>query len=390
MTRIRALAVVTCFALLVFSAFSVSAMEIVSGPVIQLTDETEITLTFESLLPGMSSVEYGKTADLGQSTQLFYALDSLHRHVLKDIDVNTEYFYRIIVEDFLGNRSVEEGVFVSPALGEIGSLAIHGDSQGLIISWNRAFGAASYEVQRGNDAAGPFETIATVDTTVFRDESVEDVGAAFYVVVPVASDGTKGDPSPATAPEFVTIDIKEWVNRDGISWDSNPSDQNLDATGWGFPAEELPKGDFTLQWDSATEVPFKGLYTADGEQNTITVNEQVIKVPAGSYRGVWLLVASTHGDSLGGQLTFNYQDGSQETHEISATDWCLGQPVGGEKMLLKPPYRMDQNGRDNLGCGMWLMPEYAVNPDLVLESIVLPKDPSGQTALHVFGITLRL
>lgn len=365
-------------------------MEIVSGPVIQLTDENEITLTFESVLPGMSTVAYGKTADLGESTQLFYALDSFHRHVLSNIDVNTEYFYQITVEDFLGNRSVEEGVFVSPALGDIDSLSIHGGSQGLILSWNRAFGASSYEVQRGNDADGPFETIGTIETTVFVDETVADVGATFYVVIPVASDGTKGDPSPVTAPEFITIDIKEWVNRDGISWDDNPSDQNLDATGWGFPAEELPKGDFTLQWDGTTEVPFKGLYTADGEENTITVNEQVIQLPAGSYSGVWLLVASTHGDSMGGQLTFNYQDGSQETHELSATDWCLGQPLAGEKMLLKPSYRMDQNGRDNLGCGMWLMPEFPVNSALVLESIVLPKDPSGQTALHVFGITLRL
>ena len=147
----------------------------------------------------------------------------------------------------------------------------------------------------------------------------------------------------------------------------------MDATGWGFPAEELPKGDFTLLWDSTTEVPFKGFYTADGEKNTITVNAQVISVPPGSYRGLWLLVASTHGDTIGGELILNYRDGSQDVYQVSATDWCLGNPIGGEKMLIKPPYRMDQNGRDNLSCGMWLMEEYQVNPDLILESTVLPK-----------------
>lgn len=390
MKRLRVLMAVTCLALLAFGATSVSALEILSGPFIQLTDENEITLTFQTQLPGMSRVEYGTTAELGESTDLFYALDSFHRHVLQNIEVDTEYYYHIIVEDFLGNRSVQEGVFVSPALGEIHTLAIHGDGQGLILSWNRAFGAASYEVQRGTSTSGPFETIATVEGTSYRDESVENVGSAFYVVVPIARDGQKGEPSAATAPEFITIDIKEWVNRDGISWDSNPSDQNLDATGWGFPAEELPKGDFTLLWDSTTEVPFKGFYTADGEKNTITVNAQVISVPPGSYRGLWLLVASTHGDTIGGELILNYRDGSQDVYQVSATDWCLGNPIGGEKMLIKPPYRMDQNGRDNLSCGMWLMEEYEVNPDLILESIVLPKDPAGDTELHVFGITLRL
>lgn len=390
MKRIRAFMVATCLALFVLGTASVAATEIVSGPFIELTDENEITLSFETLLPGMSSVEYGKTAELGQSTQLFYALDAFHQHVLPNIDVNTEYYYHIIVEDFLGNKLTVEDVFVSPALGDLGAVSIHGDSQGLILSWSGAFGAASYEVQRGTSEAGPFETIATVETTQFRDETVEDVGSVYYTIVAVTSDGAKGDPSPVAAPEYITIDIKEWVNNDGIAWDGMPSDQNLDGTGWGFPAEELPKGDFTLRWDSATEIPFIGLYTADGEENNIAANEQVLQVPAGSYKGIWFLLASTHGDSIGGQLTFNYKDGTQQVHEVSVNDWCLGQPIGTEKMLLKPSYRMDQNGRDNLACGMWLMPEFSVDPDLVLESIVLPKDPSGDTTLHVFGITLRL
>lgn len=390
MKRIRAFALVTCLALIVCGTIGVAATDIVSGPSIQLTDENEITLTFETVQPGMSSLQYGKTIELGQSTPLFYALDAFHKHVLPDIEVDTEYYYEIVVEDFLGNRSVIDSVFQSPALGDVSNVSIHGDSQGLILSWSGAFGAAGYEVLRGTSEDGPFEAIATVETTSFRDETVEDVGSAYYVVVAVTSDGAKGDPSPATAPEYITIDIKEWVNNDGIAWDDKPSDQNLDGIGWGFPAEELPHGDFALRWDSATEVPFKGFYTDDGEANNIKANEQEIRVPAGSYRGVWLLLTSTQGDSTGGQLTLNYQDGTQQVYDVSVTDWCLGQPADNEKMLLKPPYRMDQNGRDNLACGMWLMPEYAANPDSMLESIVLPKDPSGDTNLHVFGITLRL
>lgn len=389
MKRLRVLMALTCLAL-VFGTTSVSAIEIISGPFIQLTDENEVTLTFQTRLPGMSRVEYGTTADLGQTTELFYALDSFHRHVLQDIEVDTEYYYRIIAEDFLGNRTIEEGVFVSPALGDVHTLQIHGDGEGLVLTWNRAFGAVSYEVQRGTSASGPFEAIATVEGISYRDESVENVGSAFYVIVPIARDGEKGDPSEVAAPQFITLDLKEWVNRDGISWDSNPSDQNLDSTGWGLPAEELPKGDFTLRWDSTTEVPFKGFYTADGEKNTITVDGQVIPVPPGSYRGLWLLVVSTHGDTIGADLILNYRDGSQDVYKVSATDWCLGSPVAGEKMLIKPPYRMSQTGRENLSCGVWLLEEYEVNPDLILESIVLPKDPPGETELHILGITLRL
>ena len=60
------------------------------------------------------------------------------------------------------------------------------------------------------------------------------------------------------------------------------------------------------------------------------------------------------------------------------------------KILIRPPYRMSQTGRENLSCGVWLLEEYEVNPDLILESIVLPKDPPGETELHILGITLRL
>ena len=135
MKRLRVLMALTCLAL-VFGTTSVSAIEIISGPFIQLTDENEVTLTFQTWLPGMSRVEYGTTADLGQTTELFHALDSFHRHVLQDIEVDTEYYYRIIAEDFLGNRTIEEGVFVSPALGDVHTLQIHGDGEGLVLTWN--------------------------------------------------------------------------------------------------------------------------------------------------------------------------------------------------------------------------------------------------------------
>ena len=88
-------------------------------------------------------------------------------------------------------------------------------------------------MQRGTSASGPFEAIATVEGISYRDESVENVGSAFYVIVPIARDGEKGDPSEVAAPQFITLDLKRVgkPGRDFLGQQSVRSELRLNRMG---------------------------------------------------------------------------------------------------------------------------------------------------------------
>lgn len=183
---------------------------------------------------------------------------------------------------------------------------------------------------------------------------------------------------------FTLVDIEDWVNNDGISWIEYPGDQDFDGGGWGFPAEELPDGDFEVVWDENTIVPFKGLLKDDGWGNNIEADGQEISLPAGNYAGVWILASNHHGATTDTPITFHYRDGSITEGIINAGDWC-GSPVADEKMVLKPAYRHDPSGVTGPSCGLWLLPRFDLDPSKELVSLTLPVADK----FHVFGITLQ-
>lgn len=182
---------------------------------------------------------------------------------------------------------------------------------------------------------------------------------------------------------YVLVDLIDWFNNDGISWDEWPGDQNLDGGGWGFPAEELPDGDFEVAWDAETLIPFFALYKEDGWGNNVEAEGQTIELPQGNYTGAWILAVHHHGASTGAPIAFNYTDGSATEAEIYAGDWC-GSPVADEVMVLRPTHRHDAGGDTGPSCGVWLLPKFELDPAKRLESVTLPDEPR----FHVFGITL--
>jgi len=182
---------------------------------------------------------------------------------------------------------------------------------------------------------------------------------------------------------FVLVDLIDWFNNDGISWNEWPGDQNFDGGGWGFPAEELPDGDFEVLWDEETIVPFFAFYKDDGWGNNVEAEGQSIDLPHGNYSGAWILAANHHGSTEGAPIVFNYSDGTATAGEVYAGDWC-GNPVGSEKMVLRPTHRHDASGDTGPSCGIWLLPMFELDPSKTLESVTLPDEPR----FHVFGITL--
>lgn len=189
--------------------------------------------------------------------------------------------------------------------------------------------------------------------------------------------------SGAFANGFVLVDLVDWFNNDGISWNEWPGDQNLDGGGWGFPAEELPDGDFEVLWDEETVVPFRGFYKEDGWGNNVEAEGQTIDLPQGNYKGAWILAVNHHGATTGAPIAFNYSDGTATVGEVYAGDWC-GQPAGSEKMVLRPTHRHDASGDTGPSCGLWLLPMFELDPAKTLVSVTLPEE----TRFHVFGITL--
>lgn len=190
--------------------------------------------------------------------------------------------------------------------------------------------------------------------------------------------------SAMAASDFVMVDILDWVNNDAISTAEFPGDQNFDGVGFGFPAEELPDGDFTLNWDDETTIPFMAFYKEDGWGNNIEAWGDTIDLPAGKYSALWILAAQHHGGIENEPLTLHYSDGSEGVGYVTAGDWCGG-PISDEKMLVRPAYRHSQNGVVGPSCGMWLLPAIEIDAERELVAITLPDDDR----FHVFGLTLQ-
>lgn len=77
------------------------------------------SIGFESSLPAMAHVEWGKDAKYGQQTPPMERLHFLHLHTLRDLQPDTEYHYRIVITGERGTvvRSPDR-TFRTSALGE--------------------------------------------------------------------------------------------------------------------------------------------------------------------------------------------------------------------------------------------------------------------------------
>ena len=379
---------------LLAASVSAAAIELLEGPEFGLDDQQRFIVTFTTSTASMSYVEYGVAESYGEKTSDYISLDLLHQHVLENVTVDTTYHYRIVLSDFIGNEYAITGTFVTPELGQVTRLRLQNTFDGgTLLTWDPAFGAAEYQVQRAAAEDGPFDVIATVTGTEYHDDSDERTGQDVYRVVPVTSTGLVGEPSPPAVLAYVTVDIGPWANNLGIARLQNVSDLSpgVDGDNFGYSAEALPEGDFELVWDDHV-VPFRGFYLEKGQNDNIQTNGQIIQVPRGKYSALWLLVSSTWGSSGGINIALIYADGSEEVHAIAAPDWCQdGSAFAGRPVFSAARYNV--NRPDGLVCSMWFLPPYPVNPNKELVSIRLPQKPPatlGNTNFHIFGLTLGI
>lgn len=394
MKKGRIVFVSVLISILLLSA-AVAAVELLGEPEFGVNDDQRFAVTFRTSTSSMSHVEYGETEDLGEATAQHISLDNLHEHVLENVNANTTYAYRIVIQDFGGGETVHTGTFTTPALGTVSSLAVKSTSDQLAtLSWEPAFGAAAYQVQRGTDENGPFEVIATVSETEYVDDDVTQAGSHVYRVAPVTREGVVGEPSPAAKASYMMMNLTPWMNNLGIASLSNVSDLSpgLDGDGFGFAAEVLPQGDFEIPWQDGIVVPFLGFRLGQGQNDNIVTLGQEIDVPKGSYSTLWLLVASSWGESFGINIALRYSDGSEAIYSISAPDWCQDDgSYPGRDVFTGSRY--STGGVDGLQCSMRFLPPLNLNSNKELVSIRLPYQPMatlGNTSFHIFALTLGI
>lgn len=187
------------FACMLFLLTAVSALansDITSGPNIGLNADNQMEMTFETQQPGMSHIEYGPTEEYGQETRTFVALDRRHRHILEDLMVDTVYYYRIHLSDWIGGSSIAmEGTFVTPGLEAPSGVRARGHDEEVRITWQRVFGATEYKVMRSLQPGGPYELVGTTEDLIFADKGLENFVDYYYVVHAVTIDGKESEAS---------------------------------------------------------------------------------------------------------------------------------------------------------------------------------------------------
>lgn len=163
---------------------------------IGVTPSQEIYIAFETVIAGMSTVEYGVDGEFSHTTEMYVALDSYHIHTLAEAKPGTTYTYRILLTDWAGEEVLTEpDTLLTPEMASPESVQAFGTDEAASLSWSAAFGAASYVVKRAEQAGGPYETVATIDGTSYRDEGLTNEATYYYVVTTVDADGNEAAPS---------------------------------------------------------------------------------------------------------------------------------------------------------------------------------------------------
>lgn len=182
--------------LLLASVSAFAAPEIDGEVEIGVTPSKEVYIAFDTMTAGMSTVEYGIDGDFTHATDMYVALDSYHIHSLADVKPGTTYTYRIRLSDWTGEEVLTDpATLTTPEMTSPATIQAFGADEAASLSWSGTFGAAAYVVKRSDQAGGPYEAVATVDGTSYRDEGLVNETTYYYIVAAVDADGNEADPS---------------------------------------------------------------------------------------------------------------------------------------------------------------------------------------------------
>ena len=188
-----------------------------------------------------------------------------------------------------------------------------------------------------------------------------------------------GSAYAAAATDPVPVALTDLFNNNGVGVAAG--DANVDGSGYGFPAAELPSGSVTVDG-----VPYQlASTTAAGQNDNVVALGQTVALPAGRYAAAYLLVTSTYG-TAGGAATIRYADGTVSTAGISAPEWYYG-GAGA----VSAPYRYSPGGTDQHPVALYAV-TLRLDPARAVTAVTLPTTAvpaPGVSSLHVFALSLQ-
>lgn len=125
-------------------------------------------------------------------------------------------------------------------------------------------------------------------------------------------------------PTVTNVNLSSYYNLDGMSYDSARSNGNLDGSGNTYSADLMPA---TI---TSEDVSFQTGPKTDGSGNFVQANGQIITLPSGSYKFLYLLGAKAGAGTGSGIFTVKYGDNYTTAKSLSFTDWTA--LIGGWNM----------------------------------------------------------
>ncbi|BCJ31310.1 alpha-L-fucosidase [Actinocatenispora sera] len=200
--------------------------------------------------------------------------------------------------------------------------------------------------------------------------------AAPALAAPAGTGKTAAGGSEPAAPVPVPIAAK--YDNNGIG--TAPGDANIDGSGYGFPAGQLPSGSVTVDG-----VPYEfPATTAAGAPDNLVAAGQTIDLPPGRYLAAYLLATATYGPA-GGDATVHYDDGSTSTAPLSAPDWYA---TSGQ---LATTDRYSPSGTDHHPVSIFPVSVWC-DPNRTATGLTLPttaQPAAGSASLHVFALSMQ-
>ncbi len=130
--------------------------------------------------------------------------------------------------------------------------------------------------------------------------------------------------------KFRPINLSEYFNNDGISYDNLKCDGDFDGKGCTYPAEELPESNSLIAVDG---VPFYFSSKEVGCKNNMIFEGQVILLPEDYYMSLFVLgaVEGQNGEAFEESLTFSFNDGKYDSVYVGLSNWLL-EPIYNERI----------------------------------------------------------
>ncbi|MEW6226892.1 MAG: hypothetical protein AB1700_02205 [Bacillota bacterium] len=181
------------------------------------------------------------------------------------------------------------------------------------------------------------------------------------------------------ASHYVAVDLSEQFNNDGISWDSDPLDGDLDFNRVSLPAEQVPvSGKVVALRDAYFVFP----PTEDGRNNNVLCYNQLINLPRRRCAALHVLVTSVSGTRKA-TFTVTYADGSSSILSQRIPD-MTGAPGFGKYVAVETDHRHTSEGDVTPGVRLYVF-SFNLDPSKELVSLTLPEMP----AVRIFAITLQ-